>query len=112
MRFPPDQTDWVDPRGPDGGTLLAPCEQYQPIAYPGLRSGDESVARMLIDLINGTKTGEGEGEGGTVLQDPEQYPEQNSGTNFPYEPSRLGSDGSQDTLNPDARDEARGGPGT
>jgi len=68
-------------------------------------------ARMLIDLINGTKSA-GEGEGGTGLQDPEQYPEQNSGTNFPYEPSRLGSDGSQDTLNPDDRDEAWGGPGT
>ena len=49
-RFPPNQTDWIDPRGPDGVTLLAPYEQYQPIAYPGLRSGDESVDRMLIDL--------------------------------------------------------------
>jgi hypothetical protein len=64
-------------------------------------------ARMLIDLVNGTKSA-GEGEGGTGLLDPEQ----NSGTNFPYEPSRLGSDGSQDTLNPDDRDEAWGGPGT
>jgi hypothetical protein len=64
-------------------------------------------ARMLIDLINGTKSA-GEGEGGTGIQDPEQ----NSGTNFPFEPSRLGSDGSQDTLNPDDRDEAWGGPGT
>ena len=64
-------------------------------------------ARMLIDLINGNK-GAGEGEGGTVIQDPEQ----NSGTDFPYEPSRLGSDGSQDTLKPDDRDEAWGGPGT
>jgi hypothetical protein len=66
-------------------------------------------ARMLIDLINGTKTA---GEGETSIQDPEQYPEQDSGTNFPYEPSRLGTDGSQDTLNPDDRDEAWGGPGT
>jgi Family of unknown function (DUF5330) len=64
-------------------------------------------ARMVIDLINGDK-GAGEGEGGTLIQDPEQ----NSGTDFPYEPSRLGSDGSQDTLNPDDRDEAWGGPGT
>ncbi len=68
-------------------------------------------ARMLIDLLNGTKSA-GEGEGGTGLQDPEQYPEQNSVTNFPYVPSRLGSDGSQDTLNPDDRDEAWGGPRT
>ncbi|MET0302299.1 MAG: DUF5330 domain-containing protein [Methyloceanibacter sp.] len=66
-------------------------------------------ARMLIDLVNGTKSA-GEGEGGTGLPEPD--PEQNSGTNFPYEPSRLGSDGSQDTLNPDDRDEAWGGPGT
>jgi hypothetical protein len=68
-------------------------------------------ARMLIDLVNGTKSA-GEGEGGTVIQDLEQDPEQNAGTNFPYEPSRLGTDGSQDTLNPDDRDEAWGGPGT
>jgi hypothetical protein len=68
-------------------------------------------ARMLIDLMNGTKTA-GEGEGETGIQDPEQYPEQNFGTNFPYEPSRLGTDGSQDTLNPNDRDEAWGGPGT
>jgi hypothetical protein len=68
-------------------------------------------ARMLMDLINGTKSA-GDGEGGTLTQDPEQYPEQDSGTNFPYEPSRLGSDGSQDTLNPDDRDQAWGGPGT
>src|SRR5262245_28053176 len=72
-------------------------------------------ASMLIDLINGNK-GAGEGDGGTGIQypeqDPEQYPEQNSGPDFPYEPSRLGTDGSQDTLNPDDRDEAWGGPGT
>jgi hypothetical protein len=68
-------------------------------------------ARMLMDLINGTKSA-GDAAGGTLTQDPEQYPEQDSGTNFPYEPSRLGSDGSQDTLNPDDRDEAWGGPGT
>ena len=51
-RFPPGQTDWIDPRAPDGVTLLAQFEQYQPIAYPGLRSGDEAVDRMLIDLEN------------------------------------------------------------
>jgi Family of unknown function (DUF5330) len=64
-------------------------------------------ARMLIDLINGNK-GAGKGEGGTVIQDPEQGP----GTDFPFEPSRFGPDGSQDTLNPDDREEAWGGPGT
>lgn len=64
-------------------------------------------ARMLIDLINGNK-GAGEGEGGNVIQDPEQ----GSRTDFPFEPSRFGPDGSQDTLNPDDREEAWGGPGT
>src|SRR5262245_56165558 len=61
-------------------------------------------ARMLIYLINGNK---GAGEGGTTIQDPEQ----NSGTDFPFEPSRFGPDGSQDTLNPDDREDAWGGPG-
>ena len=28
---------WVDPRGPDGVTILAPYEQSQPTEYPGLR---------------------------------------------------------------------------
>lgn len=64
-------------------------------------------ARMLIDLINGSK-GAGEGETETGIQDPEQ----GSGTNFPFEPSRFGPGDSQDTLNPDDRDEAWGGPGT
>jgi hypothetical protein len=64
-------------------------------------------ARMLIDLVNGTKSA-GETEGGTGTSDPTQ----NAGTNFPFEPSRLAPDGSQDTLNPDDRDEAWGGPGT
>jgi hypothetical protein len=64
-------------------------------------------ARMLIDLVNGTKSA-GETEGGTGTYDPTQ----NAGTNFPFEPSRLAPDGSQDTLNPDDRDDAWGGPGT
>jgi hypothetical protein len=61
-------------------------------------------ARMLIDMINGR----GAGEGAPGMQGPEQ----GSGTNFPFEPSHFGPDGSQDTLNPDDRDEAWGGPGT
>lgn len=43
---------WVDPRGPDGVTLLAPYEQSQPADYPGLRSGDETKALSLFDLAN------------------------------------------------------------
>ncbi len=41
---------WIDPRGPDGVTILAPYEQYQPSDYPGLRSGDKAKAMMLFDL--------------------------------------------------------------
>ena len=41
---------WIDPRGPDGVTILAPYEQYQPSDYPGLRSGDKAKAMMLFNL--------------------------------------------------------------
>ena len=41
---------WIDPRAPDGVTLLAPYEQYQPSAYPGLQSGDTATAMALFDL--------------------------------------------------------------
>ncbi len=41
---------WIDPRGPDGVTIIAPYEQAQPVEYPGLRTGDEAVPMMLFDL--------------------------------------------------------------
>jgi hypothetical protein len=41
---------WVDPRAPDGVTILAPYEQYQPSDYPGLRTGDDTKALCLFDL--------------------------------------------------------------
>ena len=41
---------WIDPRAPDGVTLLAPFEQYQPSAYPGLQTGDAPAAMALFDL--------------------------------------------------------------
>jgi uncharacterized sulfatase len=41
---------WTDPRGPDGVTILAPYEQYQPSDHPGLRTGDASQAMQLFDL--------------------------------------------------------------
>ncbi|MDA1049028.1 MAG: sulfatase [Planctomycetota bacterium] len=41
---------WIDPRGPDGVTILAPYEQYQPGDHPGLHSGDESKPLQLFDL--------------------------------------------------------------
>ena len=41
---------WIDPRAPDGVTILAPYEQYQPTEYPGLRTGDPAKAMALFDL--------------------------------------------------------------
>jgi uncharacterized sulfatase len=41
---------WIDPRGPDGVTILAPYEQYPPSEYPGLRTGDATAALTLFDL--------------------------------------------------------------
>ena len=41
---------WVDPRGPDGVTILAPYEQYQPTDHPGLRTGDAAKPMQLFDL--------------------------------------------------------------
>jgi uncharacterized sulfatase len=43
---------WIDPRGPDGVTILAPYEQAQPSDYPGLRTGDPTKALSLFDLAN------------------------------------------------------------
>ncbi|QEF98033.1 Arylsulfatase precursor [Stieleria maiorica] len=42
--------NWVDPRGPDGVTLLAPFEQAKPTEHPGLTAGDGPKAMMLFDL--------------------------------------------------------------
>ncbi len=42
--------DWVDPRGPDGVTILAPHEQARPSAYPGVIGGDKPKNMMLFDL--------------------------------------------------------------
>ena len=41
---------WIDPRGPDGVTILAPYEQLQPSEHPGLRTGDSPQAMQLFDL--------------------------------------------------------------
>jgi hypothetical protein len=43
---------WVDPRAPDGVTILAPYEQHQPTDFPGLRTGDASKPMALFDLSN------------------------------------------------------------
>ena len=50
---PPDLVDdWIDPRRPDGVTMIAPFEQYQPINYPGVLGGAEPQELMLFDLEN------------------------------------------------------------
>jgi len=42
--------DWVDPRGPDGVTIIAPYEQARPSDYPGVIGGDGPKEIMLFDL--------------------------------------------------------------
>jgi uncharacterized sulfatase len=42
--------EWVDPRGPDGVTLIAQFEQSRPNNYPGVRTGPEPKEMMLFDL--------------------------------------------------------------
>jgi hypothetical protein len=42
--------DWIDPRGPDGVTIIAPYEQARPSAYPGVTGGDGPKEIMLFDL--------------------------------------------------------------
>ena len=42
--------DWVDPRGPDGVTIVAPYEQARPSAYPGVIGGDGPKSMMLFDI--------------------------------------------------------------
>jgi arylsulfatase A-like enzyme len=44
------KTRWIDPRAPDGVTLLAPYEQYQPSDYPGIATGDPPQPMALFDL--------------------------------------------------------------
>ena len=42
--------DWVDPRAPDGTTILAPTEQYGPADFPGVNTGDTTIGPALFDL--------------------------------------------------------------
>ena len=43
---------WLDPRAPDGVTILAPYEQYQPGDHPGMLTGDAPRPMQLFDLQN------------------------------------------------------------
>lgn len=47
-----DASKWVDQRGPDGVTLIAPYEQARPSDYPGLLTGDAPKPMMLFDMEN------------------------------------------------------------
>jgi uncharacterized sulfatase len=49
-RYLEDVSDWVDPRGPDGVTIIAPHEQSNPSHYPGVLTGDKPKDMMLFDL--------------------------------------------------------------
>jgi uncharacterized sulfatase len=41
---------WIDPRGPDGVTIIAQHEQARPNHYPGAFTGDTGRAMMLFDM--------------------------------------------------------------
>ncbi len=43
---------YIDPRGPDGVTILAPYEQAQPSELPGVQTGDASKPMQLFDLAS------------------------------------------------------------
>jgi uncharacterized sulfatase len=43
---------WLDPRAPDGVTILAPFEQYNLEAHPGLTTGVAPARTQLFDLEN------------------------------------------------------------
>ena len=43
---------YLDPRGPDGVTILAPYEQAQPSEHPGAQTGDAPKPMQLFDLQN------------------------------------------------------------
>lgn len=51
-RYRADVSDWVDPRGPDGVTIIAPYEQAKPNQYPGVLTGDKPKDMMLFDVEN------------------------------------------------------------
>ena len=49
-KFSRPEEEWIDPRAPDGVTILAPFEQFKPNTHPGLRTGDAPKPMMLFDL--------------------------------------------------------------
>ena len=51
VKMPADGSRWIDPRGPDGKTILAPPEQPQPSEFPGVATGDSIAGPTLFDLV-------------------------------------------------------------
>ncbi|MCP5119223.1 MAG: sulfatase, partial [bacterium] len=49
-RYQEDVSGWVDPRGPDGVTIIAPIEQAKPNQHPGILTGDTARDMMLFDM--------------------------------------------------------------
>lgn len=47
-----DAKKWVDPRAPDGTTILAPLQQATPDDYPGLKPEKMEGEMLLFDLEN------------------------------------------------------------
>ncbi|MBI1355647.1 MAG: sulfatase-like hydrolase/transferase [Acidobacteria bacterium] len=45
-----EAAEWVDPRAPDGVTIIAPFEQARPNQCPGLDEGPEPKPLMLFDM--------------------------------------------------------------
>ncbi len=52
VSMPSDGSRWLDPRGPDGVTILAPYEQYQPSELPGPDTGDAITGPTLFNLAS------------------------------------------------------------
>lgn len=46
----PSDASWIDPRLPDGVTILAPFEQPRATEFPGVKSGVRAAAGLLFDL--------------------------------------------------------------
>jgi len=46
----PDLSNWKDPRGPDGKTIIAPTEQATPADYPGIKPAKMDGELLLFDL--------------------------------------------------------------
>ena len=47
-----DLSTWIDPRGPDGKTILAPAEQSNPGHYPGIIPTKTENEIQLYNLRN------------------------------------------------------------